>query len=51
MNGQKYARRLAKQADRRQKIKELYASGLSLTDLGTRYRVTPGRIWQIVKSK
>lgn len=50
MNGLKYNQRRLKLAARRQRIKDFYSiPGISLRDAATKFGISRGRVWQIVR--
>lgn len=49
MNAKKYRNWMAKQALRRQKIKDFHATGKTLREVAYQFRISRGRVWQIVR--
>ena len=54
MNAKKYRNWMAKQATRRQRIKDFHAGGKpaggkSMAEVAAQFRISRGRAWQIVR--
>ena len=47
--GERARRAFAKKAARRQQIKDMHAGGMTMAEVGARFRISEGRVWQIVR--
>ena len=48
--GERARKAFAKKAARRQQIKDLHASGMTMAKVAAQFRISEGRVWQIVRN-
>ena len=48
--GERAKKAFAKKAARRQQIKDLHASGMTMAKVAAQFRISEGRVWQIVRN-